>query len=390
MPKDYLTFEQVCETLGKSAEEVNRIIADGRLTEVRDGDKVFYKNAEVEQIAAKEGSSIVDLALTEEADAEETETFASALSSLADDSSGLAALDESPGVEPVPEAIPELDVPDAAPAELDVAAEAPAELSLEDIPEDLPAAPADEAEPAELVGEIDLTAPGSDEIPDLGLSGSSILGLEPGEAEAPPAAAEAPAEEEPSAPKVGISVFDDDEIEIETDPMGETQISAGVEELETVGSGSGLLDLTRETDDTSLGAELLDVISPTDAAGETEAEGEVLEVQDAEETVEDSGPEMTVVDEEEEGEPAIAGVASAPARVAAITPGGAFVNVCALVGLLGLVLAAFATVGYIQGVWPELLNHIVDADVVRYSVFGGLALVAIITGVLSMLAGRNK
>jgi hypothetical protein len=32
----------------------------------------------------------------------------------------------------------------------------------------------------------------------------------------------------------------------------------------------------------------------------------------------------------------------------------------------------------------------VDADVVRYSVFGGLALVAIITGVLSMLAGRNK
>ena len=32
--------------------------------------------------------------------------------------------------------------------------------------------------------------------------------------------------------------------------------------LEGIGSGSGLLDLTRESDDTSLGAELLDEISP--------------------------------------------------------------------------------------------------------------------------------
>ena len=32
--------------------------------------------------------------------------------------------------------------------------------------------------------------------------------------------------------------------------------------LESVGSGSGLLDLTRESDDTSLGAELLDEIYP--------------------------------------------------------------------------------------------------------------------------------
>jgi hypothetical protein len=40
--------------------------------------------------------------------------------------------------------------------------------------------------------------------------------------------------------------------------------------LEGVGSGSGLLDLTRESDDTSLGAELLDEIYPGgDAKGET-------------------------------------------------------------------------------------------------------------------------
>lgn len=44
-----------------------------------------------------------------------------------------------------------------------------------------------------------------------------------------------------------------------------THVTGGEEEdlaIESVGSGSGLLDLTRESDDTSLGAELLDEIYP--------------------------------------------------------------------------------------------------------------------------------
>jgi hypothetical protein len=51
--------------------------------------------------------------------------------------------------------------------------------------------------------------------------------------------------------------------------MAQTSISAGVGDqvnIEGVGSGSGLLDLTRESDDTSLGAELLDEISPKGGA----------------------------------------------------------------------------------------------------------------------------
>lgn len=62
----------------------------------------------------------------------------------------------------------------------------------------------------------------------------------------------------------GISIFDDEDLEIETaDPMAKTQIAPSIEDqiaLEGVGSGSGLLDLTRESDDTSLGAEVLDHI----------------------------------------------------------------------------------------------------------------------------------
>jgi hypothetical protein len=62
----------------------------------------------------------------------------------------------------------------------------------------------------------------------------------------------------------GISIFDAEDLEIETaDPMAKTQIVSSIEDqinLEGVGSGSGLLDLTRESDDTSLGAEVLDNI----------------------------------------------------------------------------------------------------------------------------------
>lgn len=77
----------------------------------------------------------------------------------------------------------------------------------------------------------------------------------------------------------GVSVFDADEVE-NADPMAQTQVtnpsSTADEELalESVGSGSGLLDLTRESDDTSLGAELLDEIYPGGGEGsDSKADG---------------------------------------------------------------------------------------------------------------------
>jgi hypothetical protein len=63
----------------------------------------------------------------------------------------------------------------------------------------------------------------------------------------------------------GVNVFGpDDESGGSVDPGAQTAISGGLREqvnLEGVGSGSGLLDLTRESDDTSLGA-VLDEITP--------------------------------------------------------------------------------------------------------------------------------
>lgn len=71
-----------------------------------------------------------------------------------------------------------------------------------------------------------------------------------------------PAKEDPRE-QTGISVFDTDEVD-SADPMAQTQVTESFTEdelsLEGIGSGSGLLDLTRESDDTSLGAELIDEV----------------------------------------------------------------------------------------------------------------------------------
>jgi len=69
----------------------------------------------------------------------------------------------------------------------------------------------------------------------------------------------------------GISIFDDEDLEIESaDPSAKTQIAPSIEDqiaVEGVASGSGLLDLTRESDDTSLG-QVIDNIELDEPAGE--------------------------------------------------------------------------------------------------------------------------
>lgn len=76
--------------------------------------------------------------------------------------------------------------------------------------------------------------------------------------------------------QTGISIFDADATE-EADPSAVTQVtetSASELALETVGSGSGLLDLTRESDDTSLGKDVLAGVGDGSTAAETQAEAE--------------------------------------------------------------------------------------------------------------------
>ncbi|MGE3180001.1 MAG: helix-turn-helix domain-containing protein [Phycisphaerae bacterium] len=120
-------------------------------------------------------------------------------------------------------------------------------------------------------GEITLDsvdADSSDSLPTLvdTSGGTSIIGLSDMD-DAESGGSGAPAAKEGTSLPSGIGVFDDDELELDDDPMAATQVTAaagapGSVSLEGTGSGSGLLDLTREADDTSLGAELLDEIYP--------------------------------------------------------------------------------------------------------------------------------
>jgi len=64
----------------------------------------------------------------------------------------------------------------------------------------------------------------------------------------------------------GVSVFDEDELAgLDADPMAKTQIAPSVSDEVSIdgggGSGSGLLDLSRESDDTSLGGVLDEIYS---------------------------------------------------------------------------------------------------------------------------------
>jgi hypothetical protein len=110
------------------------------------------------------------------------------------------------------------------------------------------------------VDEVDaLAGPGSDEIElSPAESGADAVSLKDADVAKPPT------KEDTVITAEGISIFDDEDLEIEAaDPMAKTQIAPSIEEqtsIEGVGSGSGLLDLTRESDDTSLGAEVLDHI----------------------------------------------------------------------------------------------------------------------------------
>jgi hypothetical protein len=161
----------------------------------------------------------------------------------------------------------------------------------------------------------------------------------------------------------GISIFDDEDLEIEeADPMAKTQVAPPLEDQlssDSVGGGSGLLDLTRESDDTSLGAEILDHIDMEGAIGSSIA--------------------ASVEPEPEEHE-ARAAIAAAPVSVEAIDPTAGlfcgFIVGAAIVALLMGVVALAAMMGvlpgYLQAMQENLLMVAVGTVVVvGLSALGG-------------------
>jgi hypothetical protein len=118
-------------------------------------------------------------------------------------------------------------------------------------------------EPAEDSG-IELAGTGSDM---FSLGGTDAGGSAGGTASSTASGTRAAqkAKGDTVVPSVGVNVFDDDELDEHVDPLAQTAVTdVGGLGLEGIGSGSGILDLTRESDDTSLGQELLEEIYTDD------------------------------------------------------------------------------------------------------------------------------
>ncbi len=165
----------------------------------------------------------------------------------------------------------------------------------------------------------------------------------------------------------GISIFDDEELEIEAaDPMAKTSIAPTTDEsmtAEGVGSGSGLLDLTREPDDTSLGAVLED-ISVESAVGSSAAVEAVAEVPGYEEPEAAMVEAPTVVQEIDASAGAFSGIAIATCLVMLVMGAVALAtmlranppyvetlqqNLPAFLAVAGVVAVILAVAGYFIG-----------------------------------------
>jgi hypothetical protein len=170
----------------------------------------------------------------------------------------------------------------------------------------------------------------------------------------------------------GISIFDDEELELESaDPMAKTRIAPSLDEqigLEGVNAGSGLLDLTRESDDTSLGAEVLDHIdmeSGEAAAPSVESVAESISPEDIEEA------------------PA---VAVAPVAVEAFDPAaGAFAAMAGVGAIIALLLAALG-MSVLTGKSPSYVGTLGENLIIVTVAAIGLAVVA---AVVALMVGKG-
>ena len=293
MAEDYYNLDEVIEKLGKSKDEIKKLVDDDKLHEYRGGPKPLYKVAEVD-------------ALLSEISEMDTVTGGSA-------------------VELVPD-------------ETEKTSETPPDLS----------------------GGIDLgELTGADTT--VGTSGINVLG------------------------------DTDDEYKLTGDTEGETRIVEleepadelgsldGDLSMDSVGSGSGLLDLSLQADDTSLGA-VLDDILPT--AGEIEIapadEEEVGVAEEADKIFEEAEPEVVM--------PVAAEHAVMPRYVE--PEADAVSNSCGIalvVPLLAMIYATIVLMAGFKGIAPAILKSV--EGIIWYIVIGMAVVVVCIIGFAAFLGG---
>lgn len=294
MAGDYYSLEEVIEKLGKTEDEIKKLVSDDKLHEFRDGANTLYKVEEVDALI----SEISEL---------DTAAGGSAIDLLPDDTG----------------------------------------ISTEPI--------------ADLSGGINLgDLTGADTT--VGTTGINVLG------------------------------DTDDEYKLSDDSQGETQIvesEDSVDQLgsldgdlsmDSVGSGSGLLDLSLQADDTSLGA-VLDDILPAVGEGAAAAVEDVGVSEEADKIFEEAEPEAVApIEVEHEVMP----------RYIQPEPdaGSNSCGIALIVPLLAMIYAAIVLVAGFKGIAPTILKGI---EGIIWYVATGLAVVVLgIIGFAALLGGKKS
>ncbi|MEK7996567.1 MAG: hypothetical protein AAB403_22425, partial [Planctomycetota bacterium] len=342
-----------------TAAELKQLVREGRLREFRDGSNLLFKVDEVESLMSE--ADIIGLEEAPEAEA-----------------IGAEALEEVEA--------PETEAPEAGFAEeeiLGLDAESPElggempELGEEEL---LMAEPTEAAEPAADTDEEILLAPET----------------------GTPAASSELTDADTALTGLGTSVLGeaDGDYEVTDDTMAETAIPTGtagttapevpleqIEEdvnLDTFGSGSGLLDLSLQADDTSLGG-ILDEIYTAEGEGQepAEAEGEEAAVAGIE-------PEQ-VISEDELVAPQPAAEAMALAGPVIETAPDTQSNTLGMLLFLPLVIVVYTTVvavAGLRGVMPSILAGI--QGFIWYIMGGAAVLALLVTGAAFLLTGERS
>ena len=371
MAKMFYSMEEVQEKLSCTEAQIKEYVQNGQLREFRDGSKILFKVDEVDSLAGSSaGDAIpdVDVDLGLELDGSSI--------GLAGSSIGLASEDS-------------------------FTAEATAVGDVQPLDDD----------------EDDLLA-GSEAI---NLDGSSI-GLAPTESEAglystADASSDGslsleakmgeetqPAKDDTVVTTHGIDALEDNEADADVDPLAQTKVSSPMQlddeiSLDPGSSGSGLLDLSREADDTSLGADILKDIYDEgigDLGGDDD-KAPMLEAVDDDDDAEAIAEPIVEDDSSDEfnspaaispGMPGVGGPRAAAMQIYDSTS-GAF-GFMMLIAFVMLVYMAFNVVAFTSGTTPGILQ-IVNDNMMWVTIGAGVvALLFLVIGLVMAGGGGGR
>lgn len=373
MAKMFYTMEEAKAALGRSEEEVKQYAREGRLREFRDGPRLMFKADQVEQLKSElaSGGGTPDIGVS--------------------DSGGLIGLVDTTGASGTSITLSEADTgqssvaglgglggsasgirlsPGASASGINLANTGTG-IALTDTGAGGTAAGASAAGMSgsglNLKGDTGLAA-------DLGLSGSLGGVPSPGRPGSGTGAGMT------GTRAGGINVFGPDD-EAAADPGAQTAISGGIREqvnLEGVGSGSGLLDLTRESDDTSLGA-VLDEITPGATArkpglGDTGA----------------AGTGMAALTEEASAPVRRPSGGGAPVYIQQLDPMALAFGAMSLAGFVMLLYGMYVLIAALVGATPAATSYLKNTAFYIPAAIGlGLALVFFVVGLVMGKATRR-